>query len=132
MSRIIVRNDSCTGCRSCQVICSMHHQRNIAPSAARIRIKSKYPWIDQPVVCQQCKAPKCKEACAVEAITAAGAVPVVDQAKCTGCWECVKACPFGAIWEDVKAGIPLVCDTCSGEYQCVKWCQPKALTLGGD
>jgi Fe-S-cluster-containing hydrogenase component 2 len=108
----------------------MHHHKEIAPSKARIRVKSEYPWKDQPVVCQQCKKPKCRKACPVEAISAEGTAPVIDEKKCTGCWECVKACPFGAIWENMVNAKPLVCDTCFGKYLCVAWCQSKALTLG--
>ena len=131
VNRIVVHSEICTGCRSCQVICSMHHHKEIAPTMARIRVKSDYPWKEQPVVCQQCEMPKCREACPVEAITAEGTVPVIDEEKCTGCWACVKACPFEAIWENVKKAKPLVCDTCSGKYLCVEWCQPKALTREG-
>jgi len=127
--RIIVRKENCSGCRSCQVICSMHHEKHVAPSEARIRVKSDYPWKEEPAVCQQCKNPACQRACAAGAITAGGTVPVIDNEKCTRCFECVKACPFAAIWEN-GAKMPLVCDTCSGQYLCVRWCQPKALTLG--
>jgi len=131
MRRIIVRADSCTGCRTCEVICSMHHEKKVAPSASRVRVRSEYPWKEQPVLCHQCADPKCREACPVSAITAGCTVPSINEGKCTACWACVSACPFGAVWES-RRGTPVVCDTCSGEYLCVQWCQPKALTLGGE
>jgi len=28
---------------------------------------------------------------------------------------------------DTRAALPLICDTCEGDYQCVQWCPTKAV-----
>lgn len=54
-----------------------------------------------------------------------GAV-VVDYDTCTGCGECVDACPYGLI--DLNDdGFAYKCDLCAGDPECVKVCQPQAL-----
>ncbi len=50
---------------------------------------------------------------------------------CIRCGRCIEACPFAAIdWHPVKK-LPLVCDTCNGDPECVKYCSPHALLAGG-
>jgi len=53
---------------------------------------------------------------------------VVDKDKCTGCGECVSACPLEAIsMKDDKAEVDP--DTCGGCGACIDVCPVGALTL---
>jgi Fe-S-cluster-containing hydrogenase component 2 len=51
----------------------------------------------------------------------------IDEEKCTGCLLCKDACPYGGIQTENSKKYPFFCDTCQGEFQCVKWCPTKAV-----
>ncbi|MBW1899184.1 MAG: 4Fe-4S binding protein, partial [Deltaproteobacteria bacterium] len=75
--------------------------------------------------------PACAEACPAEAITKleeTGMV-VVSNDDCTGCGECIPACPAGCIFMDAAGELALSCDLCGGEPQCVPLCHSQSLTL---
>jgi len=67
------------------------------------------------------------KACAEKAISKNNDdVVVVDVEKCTGCGDCVSACPYGMI--DLNSeNIAYKCDYCGGDPACVKECQPGAI-----
>lgn len=57
-----------------------------------------------------------------------GALPVeVDSGRCTGCGECVRACPFGAL--KMQDGVPVVLDSCRACGACEKICPSSAVQL---
>lgn len=51
--------------------------------------------------------------------------------KCTGCWECVDACPFDCIEKDEFNEVAVLCDLCEGyeTLACVSFCPTDALTV---
>ncbi len=53
--------------------------------------------------------------------------PIIDKSICTGCGECLKACPFDAIdLKDEKAEIDYsICNHCN---VCIKACPVNAIT----
>ncbi len=54
---------------------------------------------------------------------------IVDVEECIGCSDCVEACSFGGIVFDEELGVPLKCDLCGGEPECVAMCPTGALQL---
>jgi len=57
----------------------------------------------------------------------------VNPDECTGCEECIKACPFEPkrIKLHPETEVSLVCDLCRGREKgpiCVEYCPMKALT----
>lgn len=89
----------CTGCRRCELACSLHHFGECNPKLSCIRLV----FLDEtketfPVSCANCSTPICMDLCPVKAIkidpktTAA----VIDSNRCIGCKTCVIHCPFGA------------------------------------
>ncbi|MFQ5885071.1 MAG: 4Fe-4S dicluster domain-containing protein [Thermoplasmata archaeon] len=81
--------------------------------------------------CLHCKKPKCMEACEYEAINKEDGKVILDVEKCTGCWDCVQACPFNSIQKDERREIAVKCDFCRG-YDipaCITSCPVDALTL---
>jgi len=121
--------NKCSGCRTCELICSFHHEGVYAPRLSRIRIKFKDGVTDRILICRQCR--KCIDICEVAAIyvdSRTGAIKI-DENKCTGCGKCVEVCPFNAMFFDKKKGIAYTCDLCDGEMLCVKKCPENALTI---
>jgi Fe-S-cluster-containing hydrogenase component 2 len=49
--------------------------------------------------------------------------------KCTGCRNCVTACPVNAIQFDKAAHKAVKCDLCYGDPECVRYCPTKALEM---
>jgi len=120
---IRVNASKCTGCRLCEVACSLWHLQEVNPKRSRVRVATTWPWKDEVSLCRQCQALACVKACKYEALFATdGNVVVLNEEKCTKCMDCVTACPFNAVPVDAVSGFPLYCDTCNGQYQCVQWC----------
>ena len=67
---LVVDYQKCTGCRSCELACSVSHGRASNPAKSAIRvIKSEGTGLSVPVVCQQCEEAPCAAICPVEAIS---------------------------------------------------------------
>jgi len=133
MKKLTVDSGACIGCHFCEIVCSLAHSDNeVNPRRARIRVHEDiFNKVFKPVVCQQCKKAQCIEACEQDAIHKDPklGVPVIDYQKCTACLSCLKACPFGAIFYDEREGLPLVCDLCGGDPQCIKFCPKHPMKL---
>jgi len=83
------------------------------------------PGLEFPHFCAQCEDYPCVEACAVKALSIdskTGAV-LVDEEKCTGCGQCIDACPGRIPHMHPTENHILICDLCGGDPQCVKVCQ---------
>jgi Fe-S-cluster-containing hydrogenase component 2 len=120
----------CTGCRVCEIACSLKHAQVSNPARSRIRVvgwKSTRHFF--PVACQHCEEAPCQQACPQDAIsrdTELGQV-TIDYARCVGCRTCFYACPFGAARFDADRGRPFKCDLCGGRPLCVEMCPDGAL-----
>jgi carbon-monoxide dehydrogenase iron sulfur subunit len=131
--KLSVNVDRCTGCMACTLACSYAKEGVFSPQLARIRVlKLEESGVDAPLVCQQCDAPRCIEACPIGAMVRDDAgIVVVDAAVCDGCGVCMVACPYGAIPAvpaDTKKGRRILkCDLCGGNPACVPWCETQAL-----
>ncbi|MEM2907632.1 MAG: 4Fe-4S dicluster domain-containing protein [Candidatus Hadarchaeales archaeon] len=122
--------EKCTGCRTCELVCSGVHEKVFNPKKSRIRVLRREPAIDVALTCRQCADPPCARACPSGAIRRTKTdVVEVDAARCIGCSLCVEACPFGAI--SIIKGKAAKCDLCGGDPACVKQCMPGALKLTG-
>ena len=128
---LVVDYDKCTGCRSCEMACSVSHVGAVNPVQPAVRVvKWEAEGLSVPIVCQQCEEPACAAICPVQAISHdpdIGAL-IVDSDLCVGCRMCVVACPFGAIVLDGDRRQAIKCDLCGGvEPWCVRFCEPGAL-----
>ena len=127
---LMIHPDKCTGCRNCELACSMEHEGSFRPMAWRVHV---YSWeregFSVPMMCQQCDDAACVSVCMPKAMhrDAETGLVSVDQSRCIGCKMCVQACPFGsAAWDSVTRKI-LKCDTCDGDPACVTFCPNQAL-----
>jgi len=120
----------CSGCRSCELWCSLHHEGAFNPHRSRIRVVELGTGVDLPVTCQQCEDPACQKACRFEAIVYDKTLDImtVDEGACTGCEACVGACPYGIITIDPVTQKAIKCDLCGGEEPvCVSVCPSRVL-----
>ncbi len=124
---IVVQSEKCTGCRMCELACSSTKEGVFIPSRSRIHVVTNglEGW-SRPVVCLQCEDPMCMAVCSVGAIsktetTQGDSLISVNKEKCKGCYQCIVACPFGAIefFKDLRA---IKCDLCGGDPACVDFC----------
>jgi Fe-S-cluster-containing dehydrogenase component len=130
--RLIVDESVCTGCRCCELACSGRKENEFAPARARVQTRSSREkhgsFID---VCTQCAEEACVAACPEGAIARdpADGVVKIDYDLCTQSMVCVDACPYNAIFVDVATGLPIKCDLCGGNPECVAFCRPRALVF---
>lgn len=121
----------CSGCETCQMMCSLQNTGAFNPKKSRVKVLSLSVGITIPITCQQCEDPWCQRACPEKAIVQHKTqnIVVVDAKKCTGCMACVGACPFGIMVYDPEKKKAVKCDLCGGEPACVQYCPSKVLIL---
>ena len=127
---LMISYEKCTGCRLCELVCSVFHEQVSNPSRSRIKvIKWESEGLYIPMSCQQCEDAPCMNVCPVKAISLDDGLGYmkVDYDVCIGCRACVAVCPFGAMSFDVIDKRVFKCDLCEGEPQCVRFCDEKAV-----
>lgn len=131
----------CTGCMSCEMLCSIAHDGVVSSQRAGIKlgvgpIKTMMHTV---YVCQQCDDHPCHDACPRKddamCIDERGIV-YVRRERCIGCGKCVRACPFDpprvhVVRRDGER-FAVKCDLCrdvEGGPVCVKNCPAMVLGL---
>jgi Fe-S-cluster-containing dehydrogenase component len=116
---LIVDHDACWGCKTCEAACkqeinSPEGVKLIAVEEDGPRVVEGRPYfVYQVNVCRHCDDPPCAEACFEEAITKReDGIVVMDDDRCTGCQECIEACPYDAIAFDRESVIARKCNLC--------------------
>ena len=137
-----IANQSCMGCRLCQVACSDIKEQKIWPAIARVTVPQYYPGVEFPILCYQCGGEaKCIDACPVQALSLDTSKKLntiaIDTTKCLrtakggDCTLCQDKCPGNAVTYHPVTQAPLICDLCGGDPACVKACPQQTLTLKG-
>ena len=129
--KLVVIPESCSGCSICELVCAIKHFGVNNPKKSAIRVRTTYPSPagNKPVVCSQCDEPACAEACPTDALERVDGVIRLDEDKCIYCFDCVEACPFEAMYVHRDSGIPIKCDMCGGQPECVAKCPKEAVRL---
>ena len=129
--------ERCTGCMACELYCSLSHEGQSIPTLSRVQILAEHNRkMLVPIVCVPCEENPCIAACPEPGAihkTQTGAV-IIDEALCTACGKCARACRIGAIRIHRLAGrgkngkaVALKCDQCDGDPWCAKVCPVKAI-----
>lgn len=127
---LLVDYEKCTGCRLCEMVCSVEHAGVNSPSRSRIHvIKWQWEGFELPMLCQQCEEAPCVAVCPKDALSLDSSLSrvVLDYDLCIGCKMCVVACPFGGIGIDTAVRQVIKCDLCDGDPSCARHCDPGAL-----
>jgi protein NrfC len=132
------------------LVCSLVHEGKCSLSLSRIRVvddlTQPFPSDIAIKQCRQCVEPLCIDACPVEALhidTENGNVRTIDEEKCTGCMECIDACPFtpSMVMFNHEKDVAMKCDLCSdtpywkekggpsGRQACVEICPMSAIAF---
>jgi len=141
---IYVDPNLCSGCETCESICSFVHDGDFNPINTRIHRVRIEPIINIALSCQKCETMKCLHSCPEHAISKDeenGSV-IIDETKCNGCGFCVRACDFGLITMNINSQKAISCDLCRGmkdefvdpvsgkkEPQCIIVCPKEAISL---
>lgn len=127
-----VNHKTCSGCRVCELICCLSHEKEMNPGKSRISIRSNpFKGSHVPQVCRHCSDVPCMWVCEASAIQISGedGTVFINDEMCNGCRSCVKECPYGAMKFDSVRGKAFKCDLCGGDPLCVTWCPTHALGI---
>ncbi|KKM82229.1 hypothetical protein LCGC14_1321680 [marine sediment metagenome] len=116
--------EKCSGCRRCEIACSLHHEGKIWPEASRVRVFMLVPGVEIPHLCFQCNEYSCIEECPEEALLIddqTGAV-ITDKSKCTACGTCIDACSGRVPHLHPQDDHIIICDLCGGKPKCTTIC----------
>ncbi|MDR0514165.1 MAG: 4Fe-4S dicluster domain-containing protein [Coriobacteriaceae bacterium] len=134
---------SCVGCKACQIACK--DKNRIMVPGNRYRAVESYETGAYPLAfvyhfsgtCNHCEAPACMAACPTGALFVAPDTTVqLDAKSCTGCKQCLAACPYGHPQFFEEAGTAGKCDACialrnAGRNPvCVDACPMRAIDFG--
>jgi benzoyl-CoA reductase subunit BamC len=118
--RIKIDHTKCTGCKLCEVACSLQHTEAINPWRSRIRV-----FIGEDFCLPVIAGPYTEAACNAKGIV------LIDGMEMDGCVVCRASCPVKTAFKEPDTAIPLKCDFCGDppDPQCVLWCEADALTI---
>ena len=135
---MIVDVRRCVGCHACSVSCKTEHNIPLGDFRNRthyVETPDANTLSFVPMICMHCEDAPCVQACPVGAIynKPDGRVIVVD---CESHKECIKACPYDAIFYNDKTKSAEKCDLCEHRTEvgmppaCVEVCPTEALRFG--
>lgn len=126
-TKLLVKSSRCVRCRACELACSLHQCGEFNLKRSAIRAPLEPISAEKVTVCRQCAQPKCVQACPEGALSQGPIAVSLDRELCTGCRECLFACPLGAIFIDETDGLVRKCDLCDGRPLCAQVCLKEAL-----
>lgn len=154
MKVFVVNPERCNGCYNCQIVRKDEHVGNDWSPYAKPQpdtgqfwmklheyVRGNVPQVKMTYIaqlCQHCENAPCQAACDHGAIsTRPDGLVLIEPDKCTGCMNCVDACPYGRIYFNETLNIAQKCTGCAHlldrgwkEPRCVDACPTGALQFG--
>ena len=137
MRSLSLDHGRCTGCHGCVYACGLHHENAVRPATSRIHIRRFYGMVDVPIICWHCVDAPCVAACPVtpkKALVKDEKTNIItlEEKLCLGasCSLCIEACPPQYIRRHPDTAMPIICDLCGGDPQCVSICKTQAQESG--
>ncbi len=121
----------CNGCHVCQIACKDEHVGNDWTPIAKPQPETGQFWMKleqevrgtvpkvrvayRPHLCVHCDEAPCIDACPVEGVVykREDGLVIIDPVTCTGCRNCVEACPYRAIYFNEGLNIAQKCTGCA-------------------
>jgi len=130
MKAFFIDVNECNGCFACQIACKDEHCGNDWTPYAKPQPEwghfwgklNEYERGQTPQVkvarvfvpCQHCVNAPCVDACEKDAIiTRNDGLVIIDVKKCTGCQNCIMACPYGCIYYNAQLHLAQKCTGCA-------------------
>ncbi|MEM2424740.1 MAG: 4Fe-4S dicluster domain-containing protein [Candidatus Bathyarchaeia archaeon] len=151
MKIFIIDLSICNGCYCCQIACKDEHVGNDWTPYAKPQPLTGHFWFKMvekergsypkvkvsyiPTLCNHCDEAPCIKSCQYKAIyKRPDGLVIIDPLKCTGCRDCIYACPYGSIYFNETLMIAQKCTGCAHlldegekEPRCVDACPTGAL-----
>ncbi len=141
MKDLLIRPERCTGCRSCEIACTVAHSksRNLFSAVGEQPAPNKRIYVNCtpnleisiPITCRHCEDAPCVSVCPTQAISLDETNSFVSFSpeRCVDCWTSSMASNRGVISRQTDAGIK--CDLCVGREipACVEACPTHALVF---
>ena len=121
--KLTVKEERCSGCNVCRMVCTMENFKAVQPSMALLKIKGQFPdpGTYKIAYCNQCGI--CAETCPEEAIIQEDGEYNIDYELCTSCLLCVDSCPYD-VMVITESEYPAKCTGCG---KCVELCPRQAV-----
>lgn len=152
MKVLVIDLARCNGCYNCQVVCKDEHVENDWSPIAKPQPDTGQFWLKmtqetrgtipkvrvsyQPLLCMHCDNAPCMAKCPEQdaIYKRPDGLVIIDPEKCTGCRECVSACPYECIYFNDHINIAQKCTGCAHliddgwtEPRCVDACMTDAM-----
>ncbi len=124
--KLAVKEERCSGCNVCRVVCALHNAGAVQPSQALLKNKGAFPdpGTYKIAYCNQCGI--CADSCPEDAISESDGEYNIDYELCTQCLICIESCPFDVIVV-TESEYPAKCTGCG---KCVELCPRQAGRTG--
>ena len=155
MKAFVIDVARCNGCYSCQIVCKDEHVANDWSPYAKPQPDTGQFWLKQtevtrgtipkvkvayrPILCMHCDEAPCITACPIEGgiYKRHDGLVIINPGKCTGCKNCVDACPYGTIYFNEDLNLAQKCTGCAHlldrgwkEPRCAEACPTQAIRFG--
>jgi len=155
MKAFVIDITKCIGCYNCQIACKDEHVGNDWSPIAKPQpdtgqfwckinehIRGTVPKVKMayvPVICQHCAEAPCIDACKIKGALyrRSDGLVIIDPTSCTGCKNCVDACPYRVIYFNTDLNIAQKCTGCAHlldtgwkEPRCADACPTEAIIFG--